>query len=268
MLRYTLLAFVVLLPGFWVFGQLSVGLGAGYITFTEKVVNIKQPPGWTLYGGATLENDQPFFFELYARYQKNKNLFAFSAQMRSIYYSYTIINQAGFGAGFGHGNDLFLNLQLSYGRKFYETGIFSFMPMAGLGMATANRVSGSGTGSFGTTDLENNLLTGTDTTFTSLKNAVTIPLSLLGSYHLTPDISINFTLQYSYNLSPYLARETVRYCISKNMVLQGNGSGFVDQKNITSVSLGLSYHFGKKSKKSEIKKSKKTRKPLLQGSTQ
>ena len=265
MLRYTLLAFVVLLPGFWVFGQLSVGLGAGYITFTEKVVNIKQPPGWTLYGGATLENDQPFFFELYARYQKNKNLFAFSAQMRSIYYSYTIINQAGFGAGFGHGNDLFLNLQFSYGKIFSLTNRFSVTPMAGLGVTIPNMVSGMGTGSFGFTDLENNFITGTDSTFTSLKNAVTIPLSLLGSYHLTPDISINFTLQYSYNLSPYLARETVRYSISKNMVLQGNGSGFVDQKNITSVSLGLSYHFGKKS---EIKKSKKTRKPLLQGSTQ
>ena len=265
MSKSVFLSFVLILSGFVSMGQLSVGLGAGLIRFSQKVTNLEQIPDWTLKGGDILENDQPFFFELNARYQKNKNLFAFSAQTRSIYYSYTIINKDGFGSGFGHGNDLLLNLQFSYGKIFSLTNRFSVTPMAGLGVTMPNMVSGMGTGSFGFTDLENNFITGTDSTFTSLKNAVAIPLSLLGSYHLTPDISINFTLQYIYNLSPYLARETVRYSISKNMVLQGNGSGFVDQKNITSVSLGLSYHFGKKS---EIKKSKKTRKPSLQGSTQ
>ena len=253
MLKVTMFILVFVWQGLSAYGQWSVGLGAGLITFTEKVTHVQAVPGWTLNGGGTLENDQPYFLELNARYQKNKNVYSFSVQTRSIYYYYSLTNEAGFGSGFGHGNDLLLNLQLSYGRKILETGKFSIMPMAGLGMATANGVSQVGTGSFSTTDLENNLLTGTDSTYTALSNALSIPLSLVSTFRVSPDISINLTFQFGYNLSPYIARETVNYTIQKNSSLVGSGSGFVDQKNSLSFAVDLSYQFGKKPQKKRVK---------------
>jgi len=253
MLKATMFILVFVWQGLSAYGQWSVGLGAGLVTFTEKVTNVQQVPGWTLNGGGTLENDQPYFLELNARYQKNKNVYSFSVQTRSIYYYYSLINEAGFGYGSGHGNDLLLNLQLSYGRKILETGKFSIMPMAGLGMATANGVSQVGTGSFGTTDLENNLLTGTDSTYTALSNALSIPLSLVSTFRVSPDISINLTFQFGYNLSPYFARETVNYTVQKNSSLVGSGSGYIDQKNTLSFAVDLSYHFGKKPQKKRVK---------------
>lgn len=253
MLKATMFILVFVWQGLSAYGQWSVGLGAGLVTFTEKVTNVKQAPGWTLKGGATLENDQPYFLELVARYQKNNNVYSFSAQTRSIYYYYMIINEQGYGVGYGHGNDLTLNLQLSYGKKLPIAGKFSFIPMAGISVNAGNEVSGQGFGNFGTTDNENNFITGMDTSFTSLRHSIFVPLSLVNSFRVSPDISINLTFQFGYNLSPYFARETVNYTVQKNSSLVGSGSGYIDQKNTLSFAVDLSYHFGKKPQKKRVK---------------
>ena len=253
MLKATMFILVFVWQGLSAYGQWSVGLGAGLVTFTEKVTNVKQAPGWTLKGGATLENDQPYFLELVARYQKNNNVYSFSAQTRSIYYYYMIINEQGYGVGYGHGNDLTLNLQLSYGKKLPIAGKFSFIPMAGISVNAGNEESGQGFGNFGTTDNENNFITGMDTSFTSLRHSIFVPLSLVNSFRVSPDISINLTFQFGYNLSPYFARETVNYTVQKNSSLVGSGSGYIDQKNTLSFAVDLSYHFGKKPQKKRVK---------------